>query len=162
MTVSQNPAAGALAPLARHFSQLGYVVTDLDAARTMFEQMGVTDFKTMEGGGDTYRNESGGVEVAASVRLAFGTLGKVQVEIIEPISAGNLYTDFLERSGPGLHHIGFLVPDLHDYRAHHRRLVDLGAILMKGRRIEGRFNVEFAYFDCSPFQGAVVELMHFF
>lgn len=155
--------AGPLAPLGKYFSQLGYVVTDTERTIAMFEGLGVTDFKRIKGGGDQYQTPSGETLTAASILVAFGTLGPIEIEIIEPVSSGNLYTDFLEASGPGLHHTGFNIPEYDEYRANYQRLLDLGGVPMNGRRIEGgQFNVEFCYFDCSSFQGSVVELTHFF
>lgn len=157
------PTTGPLAPLGKYFSQLGYVVTDAARTVSMFERLGVSDFRQFQGGGDQYQNESGQTLTAASILVNFGTLGPIEIEIIQPLSEGNLYTRFLEASGPGLHHTGYNIPDYDEYRANYQRLLDLGGVPMNGRRIESeRFNVEFCYFDCSQFQGSVVELTHFF
>ena len=151
-----------LTPLGQYFSQLGYVVTDTEKAVAAFEALGVTGFKSLVGGGDEYLDQDGKRAVADKVKVTFGQLGPIQIELVEPLSGGNIYTEFLERSGPGLHHTGFAIPDHDEYRAQYQRLLDAGAVLLKGRRIEGSINVDFAYFDCSGFQGGVVELMHFF
>lgn len=154
---------GVLSPLGQYFSQLGYVVTDTERAIDGFERLGVTNFKRILGGGDDYRTPAGEARTAPSLKVAFGTLGPIEIEIIEPISAGNLYTDFLAEAGPGLHHTGFSIPDYEAYRTQYQRLLDLGGVPLNGRRIESpQFNVEFCYFDCSAFQGSVIELTHFF
>ena len=156
-------ATSELPPLGQYFSQLGYVVRQADEVRNLFTTLGVTDFKTFQGGGDTYQILTGESRTAPTIEVSFGTLGSIEIEIIQPLSSGNLYTDFLEQHGPGLHHTGYNIPDPAEYRAQYQRLLDLGGRPMNGRRIESeRFNVEFCYFDCSHFQGSVIELTHFF
>ena len=60
-----------------------------------------------------------GLEVVKTVRLedrqlriAFLRLGDCEIELIEPTSPDNTVTRFLERRGPGLHHICLEVDDL--------------------------------------------------
>jgi hypothetical protein len=43
------------------------------------------------------------------MRLAFVETGPVQLEFIQPLEGHNIYADFLEERGEGLHHILFLV-----------------------------------------------------
>ena len=45
------------------------------------------------------------------------------VEVIAPVSGKSIFTEFLERSGPGLHHIGYFVKSVDEERA---RLTALG------------------------------------
>ena len=42
-------------------------------------------------------------DFVASISLSY--LGDMQLELIEPISGANIYSEFLQDSGPGLHHI---------------------------------------------------------
>jgi catechol 2,3-dioxygenase-like lactoylglutathione lyase family enzyme len=42
-------------------------------------------------------------DFVASISLSY--LGDMQLELIEPISGENVYSEFLRDSGPGLHHI---------------------------------------------------------
>ncbi|MBN2565120.1 MAG: methylmalonyl-CoA epimerase [Candidatus Eisenbacteria bacterium] len=45
------------------------------------------------------------------VKAAFLKVGDVMIEIIQPLGEGAI-ADFLERRGPGFHHLAFEVPDL--------------------------------------------------
>lgn len=47
------------------------------------------------------------------VKAAFLKVGDVMIEIIQPLGEGPI-ADFLEKRGPGFHHIAFEVPDLPD------------------------------------------------
>ncbi len=55
------------------------------------------------------------------VRVAFVGTGSARLELIEPASADSPVARFLEKRGPGLHHIAYRVPDieaaLKDYAA---------------------------------------------
>ena len=55
-----------------------------------------------------------GREVVESeqVRIAFFDLGDARLELLEPTAADSLVGRFLERRGPGLHHIALEVEDL--------------------------------------------------
>lgn len=55
----------------------------------------------------TYRGEQGNFRM----RLAFIETGAAQIEFIQPLEGGNIYSEFLEEHGEGLHHILFLVDD---------------------------------------------------
>jgi hypothetical protein len=43
--------------------------------------------------------------------LAFLHAGSVQIEFIQPLEGANIYSDFLEEHGEGIHHILFEVDD---------------------------------------------------
>src|ERR671931_190508 len=46
------------------------------------------------------------------LKVAFVKLGDTEIELLEPTSQDNTVTRFLERHGPGLHHICLEVDDL--------------------------------------------------
>lgn len=46
------------------------------------------------------------------VNVAFVGVGSARIELIEPTSADTGVARFLERRGPGLHHIAYRVPDI--------------------------------------------------
>jgi methylmalonyl-CoA epimerase len=46
------------------------------------------------------------------LKVAFVKIGDTEIELIEPTSKDNTVTRFLERRGPGLHHICLEVDDL--------------------------------------------------
>ena len=53
-----------------------------------------------------------GVEIKSRMRLAFASLGSIELELIQPLTTENDYTQFLETRGEGLHHILFDVQDM--------------------------------------------------
>jgi len=46
------------------------------------------------------------------VRVVFFQLGEVRIELLEPIADDSPIARFLEKRGPGLHHIAYCVEDL--------------------------------------------------
>lgn len=58
--------------------------------------------------------EVAGTEVneARQLKIAFVKIGETKLELIEPLNEDNTVTRFLERRGPGLHHICLEVDDI--------------------------------------------------
>jgi len=46
------------------------------------------------------------------VRVAFFRVGEVRIELLEPLGEGGNMARFLEKRGPGVHHIAYAVEDL--------------------------------------------------
>jgi methylmalonyl-CoA/ethylmalonyl-CoA epimerase len=47
-----------------------------------------------------------------TMRVSFVNIGPIQVELLQPVSGDNVYSDFLAEHGEGLHHVQFLVDDI--------------------------------------------------
>lgn len=73
---------------------------------------------------------------------------------IQPVSGRNLYTEFLETHGVGVHHMAW-VPD--DYEATLLEAEHRGMSVVQQGRVEGA-GMEFSYLDAGPL-GGYVELM---
>ena len=54
----------------------------------------------------TYRGKPG----SFSHKVAFTMVGPAQLELIEPVSGQNIYSDFIAEHGEGLHHLQFRSP----------------------------------------------------
>jgi catechol 2,3-dioxygenase-like lactoylglutathione lyase family enzyme len=147
----------ALAAIAPHFVQMGYVVRDVAAAEAWFQEiLGVPAWTRMEsmtfGPDCSYRGRA--ADYAA--HLSIGYLGDTQIELIEHIRGESPYTEFLESRGPGLHHLAFDVPDFD---------ATVGALGGSGLELIAAGSVgpgnRFAYFDCESAQASVVEILGF-
>ena len=138
--------------------QIGIVVRDLHGmVATLKLLLGIDDFRIMEWpieGIDpkaTYHGEPGNFKLL----LGFATVGNTQLEIVQPLEGQNIYSDFLEEQGPGLHHFRLTVPDFEE------RVKDLKANGIENIASGTGVHVgsEWAYFDTSKaLQGVVVEL----
>ena len=56
----------------------------------------------------TYR----GRPVDFTAHISFSYAGDTQLELIAPVTGESVYTEFLDRAGPGLHHICIEVDDV--------------------------------------------------
>lgn len=104
---------GPLRPVLGPATQLGFVVRDLDAAvHHWIHDLGVGPFLFLDKGTGRPPNPSlfRGEEVRLELRLAFGFIGDVQLELIQQVNdAPSPYTEFLASGREGLQHLGYWV-----------------------------------------------------
>lgn len=87
--------------------QIAWVTRDLEATeKTLTMLLGAKKWIRMPGvhfGPDscTYRGKP--ADFIADISLSYA--GDTQLELIAPVQGDSIYTEFLDRSGPGLHHI---------------------------------------------------------
>ena len=93
--------------------QIGIVVKDLHAfTQELTRLFGIGPFRIFEWPLDgvdpqaTYHGQPGNFRLL----LAFVTVGKIQLEIIQPLEGQNIYSDFLRDRGPGIHHFRLSIP----------------------------------------------------
>jgi methylmalonyl-CoA/ethylmalonyl-CoA epimerase len=138
--------------------QIGIVVHDLHSVtRELTRLFGIGPFRIFEWpieGVDpqaTYHGQPGKFRLL----LAFVTVGKIQIEIVQPLEGQNIYSDFLRDHGPGLHHFRLSIPGF-----------EKGVEAMIGAGIENiaggtgvHVGSKWAYFDTTrQVEGVVVEL----
>lgn len=83
-----------------HIEHLGIAVKSLDEAIPMWEKMLGTKCYSIE-------------EVAEQkVRTAFFKVGNTKIELLEATGEESPVAKFIEKKGPGVHHIAFAVEDL--------------------------------------------------
>ncbi len=133
--------------------QLGYVVRDIEKACAFYEATyGVGPFQVLpevDMDGVILR----GTPVDTRIKVAFAKSDKIEIEFIQPLQGKNLYTEFLDARGDGIHHLGFLVDDMNAWKAQ-----------FAARGFEPVFHrdmgvMEFAYFDTSEVGGLMLELL---
>lgn len=136
--------------------QLGYVVHDLDAEVDHWTRvMGVGPFfvtGTVPYDTVTFR----GAPCDAETRVAIASRDGMQIEIIQQTGGGaSTFTEFLEATGGGLHHVCALTDDLEaDIAAWAARGVDV----LQGGVTKAK--IPFAYMDTDPDnRGRVLELV---
>src|SRR3954467_9463236 len=87
--------------------QIAWVTRDLDSTeKALTTLLSAKKWIRMPGvhfGPDacTYRGEP--ADFVADISLSYA--GETQLELIAPVSGASIYTEFLDRCGPGLHHI---------------------------------------------------------
>jgi methylmalonyl-CoA epimerase len=78
---------------------LGIAVKSLDAAKSVYEKLGmaVSDEETVSG---------------EQVRLVMVPVGESRLELLEPTSETSAIAKFIAKRGEGLHHVSLRVPEL--------------------------------------------------
>jgi catechol 2,3-dioxygenase-like lactoylglutathione lyase family enzyme len=135
--------------------QIAWVVEDIAAAERWFSAAfgvrGWTRFDNVRFGPETctYR----GQPADYSIHVSLGYAGTQQLELIEPVSGVSLYTEHLERSGPGLHHVAYLPEDLDATLA---AAAEQGIEVLQRAELAGS---EYVYLDGGAGGAGCIELM---
>ncbi|MCX5733004.1 MAG: VOC family protein [candidate division NC10 bacterium] len=94
--------------------QVGFVVRDIDRAMETYWRVGIGPWRVYTYGAPlvkdlTYRGKPGNWRF----RIALAGVGGFSLELIQPLSGENIYSDFLEKHGEGgIQHLGFVVQDM--------------------------------------------------
>jgi len=93
--------------------QIAWVTRDLGATEAALSQlMGAKKWVRMPDvhfGPDTCTHRGQPADYVAHVSLSYA--GDTQLELIEPVRGESIYTEFLDASGPGLHHVAIEAED---------------------------------------------------
>ena len=86
----------------KKISHIGIAVESIDAALPFYRDVLGLEFE--------------GVEVVAEqkVKVAFLVIGESRIELLEPTAPDSPVAKFLEKSGPGIHHLAYQVAGLEE------------------------------------------------
>ena len=129
---------------AKGIHHLGVAVTDLDAAVATYERLVGAELEHRA------RVEEQGVE-AASLRI-----GDSRVELLSSLGGDTPVGRFLERRGPGMHHVAYEVEDM---RGSLDQLAADGAELIDTEPRAGLFGLEVAFVHPDSVHGVLSELV---
>ncbi|MDO9542009.1 MAG: VOC family protein, partial [Kiritimatiellia bacterium] len=132
-------------------SQICIAVRDLDRAVAYYESLGLGPFVKPEiSYTDVFYH---GRPVTSKWIMGFCSLGQIEMELSQPVSGPNIYQDFLETKGEGIHHLGFDVKDMDERLVRYEKM---GVrVLQSGRTPSGGF----AYLDTTEIGGAIFEII---
>ena len=132
--------------------QIAWVTTDLtateEALTTLLGAKKWIRVPSVHFGPDscTYRGRP--ADFVASISFSYA--GDTQLELISPVSGESVYTEFLDRAGPGLHHICVEVDDVD-------AAVGTAEVLQRGVMPGG---MEFAYVTAEAAGVPYIEIAH--
>ena len=89
------------------------------------------------------------------VRVAFLKLGESRIELLEPTSSDSPVAKFLEKRGPGIHHIAIQVDDIEAALSGHRKA---GARLIDEMPRVGAHDMLIAFIHPKSTGGVLIEL----
>jgi methylmalonyl-CoA/ethylmalonyl-CoA epimerase len=138
--------------------QVAFVVKDIEASsRRWAELLGqpVPKINTTRPGHEVkeiYRGQPS----EGQVKLTFFNLGQVVIELLQPVSPGTSWYEFLQKRGEGVQHLGFQIEDPAMTSA---ELEKLGYPIFHRGRYDGD-NGDYIYHDTLDSLGVVIELLH--
>ena len=140
------------------FSKLGHVgvvVKDINKAIEYFEKLGIGPFD-VGGGRKTFaiefKGELHGKPAKWTTTISFAKMGGTELELLEPTEGAQALKESLDKTGEGLHHIGFLTDDLDKEIANFKK--NGAGIWTIAREDNGG---GFLYSDPSPVGGIAIE-----
>jgi len=89
-----------------HIDHIAIVVSSISQVRAFYEDalgLKIARYETISNRG---------------IRTAFIPIGPTMIELIEPLGPTSEVSKFLEKKGPGLHHIAFKVQDIKEVQTH--------------------------------------------
>jgi len=125
-------------------SHIGIAVHDIEAAAKFYtEALGL---------------ELGGIEEVPDqkVKVAFLPIGEVRLELVQPTSPDSPVAKFLEKNGPGFHHIAYQVADT---GAEIERLLGAGVRMVDQQPRGGAHNTRVAFVHPKASGGVLTELV---
>jgi methylmalonyl-CoA/ethylmalonyl-CoA epimerase len=142
--------------------QIGLIVEDLDKTLENLQSIfGIGPFRIVDfppqGHEDImrqYKGENGDF----TAKFCFFDLGNIELEIIQPLSGKSIWRDFLDKNGPGLHHIKFSVPEHAEVKQH---LTENNInISQMGASVGKNAGKTWVFYDTEDKIGFAVELMN--
>lgn len=128
---------------AKAVNHIGIAVQSIDEQKEYYEQHLGAEFEGIE-------------EVAdQKVRVAFYRIGDVKLELLEPTDPSSTIAGFLEKRGPGLHHVAFTVDDI---QARIDELKSGGLRMIDETPRRGAHNMQIAFVHPKSTFGVLTEL----
>ena len=145
-------------PMDVNIDQVGIVVRDLHTmAENLYRILGIGPFRIFEWPIDGIDPESTyhGEPEHYRLLLGFARQGATQVELIEPLEGQNIWSDFLDDHGPGLHHFRLVVSDFDEQV----RALEKAGIKKIASGTGAHIGSKWAYFDTTKIlNGIFIEL----
>lgn len=91
------------------------------------------------------------------MKVALGYIGRMRVELIQPLEGDTVYNEFIEKHGYGIHHLGILTDNM---RESLREAEDAGLeMTMDGAGFGPDNDGHYAYLDTESLIGTTIELI---
>jgi catechol 2,3-dioxygenase-like lactoylglutathione lyase family enzyme len=141
-----NPSEASPAKIkVKAISRIGIVVKNLKKVMESYRDiMGIGPWDVLEVGSPELHDVTcRGRSVNPGWKVGSANAGPIQLELIQPVSGENIFSDFMDDHGEGIHHIQFLVNDIKETN----RIMESEGfpVLMGGGFLDGGF----AYYDTS-------------
>jgi hypothetical protein len=140
--------------------QIAWVTRHLDATeKALTTLLGAKKWVRMPGvrfGPDSCTYRGSPADFVADISLSYA--GDTQLELIAPVRGESIYTEFLDHSGAGLHHICMQAADAEAFDAAVRAAEQHGAPVVQQGVMPG--GMRFAYVSAEPAGVPYLEIAH--
>jgi methylmalonyl-CoA/ethylmalonyl-CoA epimerase len=126
-----------------HIEHIGIAVTNLEDAINFYEKVfGLTCYKIEE-------------IADQKVRTAFFMVGQTKIEFLQSTDPEGPIGKFIEKKGPGIHHIAFSVEKIEEQLMH---AADMGITLIDCKPRKGAEGLDIAFLHPKTTYGVLIEL----
>jgi methylmalonyl-CoA/ethylmalonyl-CoA epimerase len=144
-----------------HVVQIGWVVKDLDRVVSYWEKLGLRNINRtglQEFPDNTYR----GKRTPLNLKMAFGKIGDVRIEWIEPVTGNSAFNEFLRKHGNGVYALAYRVANPSQLEEQIEYFKSKGVDVVQGGSWEGtKGKGEYAYLDTARRGGGLtLELVY--
>lgn len=149
--------------IGKNFDQICFVVEDLDEAKAFWGRaLGIEHWSSaLDLAKEQTEKEYMGKPGEFEFSCLYGAVGPMLVELARPDGGENVYKDWLEENGPGLHHVGFLLADEEEYDRASGVFVDEGIVKVMGAFAELPGGAcRWSYWDTRETLGVYTELYY--
>ena len=128
----------------KKIEHLGFAVKDLEESENLFETL----FNVK-----VYKRE---LVESQNVLTSFLRVGNNKIELLQATSEDSAIQKFIDKKGPGFHHVAFAVSDI---RSEMERLSQAGFQLLNEEPLEGADNKIVCFLHPKSTNGVLVELV---
>ncbi len=142
--------------------QIGIIVKDLEKTLENLQNiLGIGPFRIVDfppEGEEDVKMIYKGEPAKFTAKFCFYDLGNIELELIQPLTGKTVWQDFLDKKGPGLHHIKFNVPTHKPTREY---LASKGIeVSQMGASVGKNAGKEWVFYDTEELVGFAVETMN--
>lgn len=140
-------------------AQIALVVKDLDATvKAYSERFGIGPWHFYTYGKPLVKRMTRhGKPAEYRMRVALSYIGDMRIELIQPLEGDTVYTEFVEKHGYGIHHLGVLTDDMQGSLA---QAEQAGlAMTQDGAGFGPDDDGHYAYLDTEDLIGTTIELI---
>jgi catechol 2,3-dioxygenase-like lactoylglutathione lyase family enzyme len=136
--------------------QVGVIVKDIDETIDYYENVfGIGPWAVFLG--EPVMCVEAGGQIDFKGKIAMAQAGTVQIELIQILEGRSAHSEFLNRSGEGIHHVGFFVNDISErIRAAKEAGIE---IIQHGLLKQLGVSIEYVYLDTTASGGVIMEFI---
>lgn len=133
---------------------IGIVVRDLDKAVAYYESIGIGPFIPRKMTTPEEMSVYGKPTPKFMVKIAFASVGPINIELVQPVEQAVLQDEFLKTKGEGINHVGFVTDNL---KRENEKLNKKGIeIVLSSNRANGSAA---SYYDTRKVGGVLLEFI---